>query len=245
METGTSAEPAYHLHPVSIPGFEGPLDLLLSLIEAEKLDINQISLATVTDQYFSRLKDMGDLPPEHLADFLVVAASLLLLKSRRLFPQLILTEEEEEHVASLEEQLREYRRFREAGKTILGLWNRNTPLWSREAFLGLTATFYPPPNFSVADLRRAIDPVLLHLPKLGPLAEEVVKRIVSLEECIREIQRRIAVQSETTFSSLAQERSSRTEMIVSFLALLELVKQRAVVAKQRQAFAAILVRRGE
>ena len=91
----------YTLQPVTVPGFEGPLDLLLSLIEEGRLDITGVSLAAVPEQYLQRLKNFAGIPPDHLADFLVVAATLILLKSKRLFPALKLTAEEEESVMNL------------------------------------------------------------------------------------------------------------------------------------------------
>lgn len=238
------SEQSFRLHSISVSGFEGPLDLLLNLIEAEKLDVNQISLAAVTDQYITRLKEIERLPPEHLADFLVVAATLLLLKSRRLFPRLALTEEEEDRVASLEEQLREYRRFRNAGKELVRLWDRDRPLRSRQSFLGVVEAFYPPPGFRGSDLRRAMGVVVANLPQFEQLTEDIVKRVVSLEERIRGIQERIAAEAQVTFETLARSASSKVEVIVSFLALLELVKQRAIVAVQTRAFDDIVVRRG-
>lgn len=243
MDALPQPEQTYRLHPVSVPGFEGPLDLLLSLIEGEKLDISAISLASVTDQYVARLKAMERFPVEHLADFLVVAATLLLLKSKRLFPDLALTEEEEENIASLEEQLREYQRFRQAAKRFAQVWG-SAPLWARESFQGVTAAFYPPPGFGISEMRAAMDSVLERLPKLEALEEDVVRRVISIEERIREIQSRIAAEAKTTFSALARTAASKVEVIVSFLALLELVKQQIVVAEQRSAFRDIVVKRG-
>lgn len=233
----------YTLQPISIPGFEGPLDLLLSLIEDERLDVTSISLAAVTDQYLARLKAMEHLPPEHLADFLVVAATLLLIKSKRLFPDLSLTDEEEEQAASLASQLREYRRFRGAAKAFIELWNSGAPLHARAGFQGIATAFYPPPRFGPSELQGALAAVLAHLPKLDLLTEEVIRRVVSLEERIRDIQDRIARQAHMSFQEVARSAASKVEVIVSFLALLELVKQRLVVAEQAGAFRDILVKR--
>lgn len=241
-EQGTTQ---YRLRPVELPGFSGPLDLLLSLIEEERLDVAAISLASVTDQYLKHLESAENLSPEHLADFLVVASTLLLLKSRRLFPDLALTEEEEERVASLESQLREYRRFREAGLALVDLWNRGVVLAAREGFQGLPPAFYPPPGFTIAQFRESIGTVVSNLPRLGMLAQEVVRRIVSIEERIRDIQGRITAHARFAFEDVQRSAGSKLEIIVSFLALLELVKQRLVVAEQTGAFRDILVLRPE
>ena len=243
MEHTPEDSSAYTLHPVSVPGFDGPLDLLLSLIEEGKLDISGISLAAVTDQYLGRLRIMGELSPEHLADFLVVTATLLLLKSRKLFPELPLSEEEETSIASLEAQLREYRRFRDAARNLVQRWNQGLIAYPRESFLGLTVTFYPPPNADPASLRAAMDSVVQNLPRLDTLPQDVLRRVVSLEERIRDIQQRLTTHAHVSFDSMRSSTASKLEVIVSFLALLELVKQRLVAVEQPDAFRDILVTR--
>lgn len=242
METPVSEPPRqYKLQPISVEGFEGPLDLLLSLIEGGQFDISRVSLASVTDQYLARVRSLNNVPPEHLADFLVVAATLLLLKSKRLFPDLALTEEEEEQVASLEEQLREYRRFREAAKSFVRLWNRGQSLHARAAFLGVGATFYPPPAFDRAALREAMGLVLMNLPRLDLAAQEVIRRVLSIEERIRDIQARVRAHTAVSFQDVAKSGASKLDVIVSFLALLELVKQQLVTAEQTGEFRDILL----
>lgn len=233
----------YTLHPVSIPGFQGPLDLLLSLIEEGKLDISTISLAAVTDQYLTRLRTLSDLPPEHLAEFLVVAATLLLLKSRKLFPGLLLSEEEETSIASLEARLQEYRKFRDAAQRLAQRWEAGLVAHARESFLGLAVTFYPPPNVDPPALRSAMETVLQHLPRLDVLPHDVLRRVLSIEERIRDIQQRLATQARITFESMRSSAASKVEIIVSFLALLELIKQRLVTVEQRGVFHDILVGR--
>lgn len=243
MELNGSASPIYTLHPVEIPGFSGPLDLLLSLIEEGKMDIETISLASVTGQYLARVRAAGALPPEHLAEFLLVAATLLLLKSWKLFPELRLSEEEEERIASLEDQLREYRKFREAAKQFIQRWNQGILLSPREGFHGMQVTFYPPTNVDPPALVAAMHTVVRNLPRFELLTEEIVRRVVSIEERIRDIERRVREQSQMTFQTIAAGAASRLELIVSFLALLELVKQRLVSVQQGDAFHDILVSR--
>lgn len=243
MPAASGTPSVYTLDPVEIPGFLGPLDLLLTLIEEGKMDIGTISLTAVTDQYLARVRAAGDVPPEHLAEFLVVAATLLLLKSRKLFPAFSLSEEEEERIASLEEQLREYRKFREASKQFIQLWSQGTFLYPREGFHGIQVTFYPPTNVDVSALVAAMHTVVRNLPRWELLTEEIVQRVVSMEERIRDIERRVTEQTQTTFQTIAAGAQSRLELIVSFLALLELVKQRLVSVQQRDAFRDILVAR--
>lgn len=139
----------------------------------------------------------------------------------------------------------EYQRFRAAAKQFHALWSKDIILWPRESFLGVAAAFYPPPGLRPSDLRGALDLVLAHLPTLTLLAEEVLRRVVSIEERIRAIQSRIQDRAQATFRELADGASNKVELIVSFLALLELVKQRAVSAEQPGSFGDILVRRHE
>lgn len=242
VEEITESAPPYRFHPITVPGFEGPLDLLLSLIEEEHLDITGISLAAVTDQYLIRINKIPNPLPEHLADFLVVAATLLLIKSKRMFPALALTDDEEKQATSLEWQLKEYRRFREAAKEFIHLWSRGRELHARDSFRGVAATFFPPAGVDVPELRSALARVIAYLPAFESLAHEVVRRVVSIEEQIRDIQTRIGAHIHCTFQEVARSATTRVEVIVSFLALLELVKQRLVVAEQASAFRDILVR---
>lgn len=244
MEQATSETTAsYTLHPVSIPGFEGPLDLLLTLIEEGKLDISAISLATVTDQYLTRLRGISEFPPEHLAEFLVVAATLLLLKSRKLFPDLQLSEEEETSISSLEAQLREYRKFRDAARALAQQWSAGMTMYGRESFLGFTAAFYPPPQTDGQWFRSAMEAVIQNLPRLDVLPQDILRRVVSLEERIKDIQERLMTQAQVTFESMHGPATSKVDVIVSFLALLELVKQRLVAVEQPRPFHDILVTR--
>lgn len=244
METDTNqSDEEYSLRPVSVEGFEGPLDLLLSLIEKGKFDVSRISLANVTDQYLVRIREGNNIPPEHLADFLVVAATLLLLKSKKLFPELELTEEEEEQVESLEEQLREYQRFRAAAKQFMSLWNEGRVMYARKTYTNIEPSFYPPPSYDIATLSNLIGSVVLNLPKMDVIAEGMVKRIISIEERIKDFQERIGEKAKISFKNMAKSKSSKREVIVSFLALLELVKQKFVSVEQRQEFEDILIER--
>lgn len=228
---------------IQVVGFEGPLDLLLELIEAEKLDITQLSLAHVTTQYLARLRGMTVLPPEHLAEFLVVAARLLLLKSKRLFPQFTLTAEEEEGIQSLEAQLREYQKYRDRARAMRAAWTLRARLYAREGFAGVAMTFFPPPQFRVAHFAAVIQSVIDRLPTIERSREDVLAKVVSLEERIRDIQKRAERAAVLSFREFSGENSSREDVILSFLALLELVKQCLLEVEQTGAFHDILIRK--
>lgn len=239
--------------------FEGPLEVLLELIQGEKLSINEISLAKVTDDFISHLKQLqaegqADSPSqvsqneiwegkEVLAEFLVVAATLLLIKSRSLLPQFQASAEGEASIDELEKRLAEYQRMKELSQELGRLARGGPKSFSREAYAGRTALFYPPPKFSIAMLGEAFRRAVEALPKTVKLAEEKIKKIISLEEKIKELQAFLQAKVERAFSELVAGAREKVEVIVSFLALLELAKQKLVTAQQKRLFGEITIKR--
>lgn len=228
------------LHKIAIHGFEGPLNLLLALIEEEKLDINRVSLAQVTNQYLEILRGLTNQAPEAIAEFLVVAARLILIKSQRLMPQFEITPEEEKNIISLEEQLRLYQQYRERAKLLQQLWLNNNSFFARESYLGVAVSFYPPPNFSPANLRDLLQNVVRTLPATEKTRDEALAKVISLEQRIEEIKSRIKNIAITSFKE-AVSGARKADVVVSFLALLELVKQQIVSVEQQDSFHDILI----
>ncbi len=231
---------AYHIR---LEQFEGPLDLLLSLIEKEKLDITQVSLAKVADQYLEHIKNEKNISLENLSSFLVVAARLILIKSRALLPILEWNDDEEEQMEDLEMKLRFYKRFREAADQLGKRFATARSAFARESFLGTSAVFYPPKDFSAADLRSHFLDVLGEIPVFEELPEKEMEAVVTLEEKIATLQNVLAVRAESSFLELAGSAKDRVEVIVSFLAVLELVKQRFIFVEQERFFSDIRIRR--
>lgn len=228
-------------HKVRVGEFEGPLNLLLSLIEEEKMDISRVSLAHVTNQYLEILRGLSNASPESIAEFLVVAGKLILIKSQRLMPQIKLTEEEEKGILSLEEQLRLYRIYSERSKVLQKLWTGKSFSFAREGFLGIAVSFYPPQSMKIEDMASYLNNVIRTLPVMEKTREEVVARVVSLEERIGEIRDRIKKAVETSFKE-AITGASRADVVISFLAVLELVRQQIVSVEQRESFQDIIIR---
>ena len=112
-------------YTVRLQQFEGPLDLLLELIEKEKLDITEISLASVAEQYLEYLNNLQNISPGVLVNFLTVASKLILIKSRSILPTLEISEEEEEEIQDLKKQLEEYKKFKDASKIIGKIVEKN------------------------------------------------------------------------------------------------------------------------
>jgi segregation and condensation protein A len=232
-------------HHFRLDQFEGPLDLLLSLIEREKLDVTTVSLAQIADQYLEYLATEKNVTLENLAAFLSVASRLLLIKSRALLPVLTFTEEEEESVDDLEWRLRQYRLFRDAAMTLGTLFAAHSESFTRESFLGSQVVFYPPKDFSLDDLARHFRTLLgdITLPEVIP--EKIVEQVASLEERMAHLQEHVMQRMETSFAEFSGSAKNKTEVIVSFLALLELIKQCFLIAEQDDFLEGIRLRRLE
>ncbi|OGI16260.1 MAG: hypothetical protein A3E38_01285 [Candidatus Moranbacteria bacterium RIFCSPHIGHO2_12_FULL_54_9] len=231
---------AYHIR---LEQFEGPLDLLLSLIEKEQLDITQVSLAKVADQYLAYLRDEESLSLDNLASFLTIAARLILIKSRALLPILQFSDEEEESMADLEIRLREYQRFREAAGRLDTLLGRGQSAHTRESFLGTQVVFYPPSGLSATDLRTHFANVLGDIPVFETLPEKEIQAVITLEEKIIHLKQSLAERAESSFADLTSVATDRIEVIVSFLAVLEMVKQRIIFVEQDRFFSDIRIKR--
>src|SRR3990172_3561772 len=171
---------------VKLDKFEGPLDLLLELIESAKLDISQISLAAVTDEYLRRLQENPQIPPEELADFLVIASRLLYIKSRLLLPFLNLGEAEAE--GDLEAQLKIYKEYLDASKVVAAMIGKRRFLFVHEKLPHIEIGFAPPKKLTVAQLAELFRTVLRRLELIVRLPQAVIEKTVSIHEKITEIQ---------------------------------------------------------
>lgn len=230
----------YHIR---LDQFEGPLDLLLGLIEKEKLDITQVSLAKVADQYLEYLKNEQSISLENLSSFLSIAARLVLIKSRALLPILNFTDEEEEAMEDLEIRLKLYQKFREASLRLGAMVAKKRPAYPRESFLGQQSVFYPPKDISSGVLHEHFLNVLGDIPVFEDLPEKEVAAVVSLEEKIYHLQTTLAERVESSFLEFAKTAKDRIEVIVSFLAVLELVKQRIIHVEQRETWSDIRIKK--
>ena len=222
--------------------FEGPLDLLLDLVENRKLLINDISLASVTDEYMRYVSEMQSQSLPNTSRFVTLAATLLLIKSKSLLPVLELTSEEEETIDDLEERLRFYQIFRDAGKSIERQFG-GAVMFEPHYAPPKDILFHPDAYCSVQNLQSAMAEVLHNLPRkeIKPMAE--VKSTISLEDMIDRLHKRVEKQMKTSFFEIKNEVPEHKDVIVSFLAILELVKQGEVLVKQTILFEDIEVER--
>jgi len=230
------------MYETKLEQFQGPLDLLLQLIQGQKLNISEVSLALVTDQYLQYLDQVEDIDAIELADFLVVATKLLMIKSRALLPQL--AEEESESAQQLEAQLKLYKDYLEASKTIDKLLKAEFFSYSRDRLpMQIEPTFSPPPSLVAFDLATMFDHILRRIEYVVNLPQRVLERVVSLKEKITDIRGRLQEFSTLSFSSLMEDGRSKTEVVVCFMALLELIKGGEVAVSQQNIFDDIVINR--
>lgn len=230
-------------YPIPVPvtfkveKFEGPLDLLLQLVEQEELDITEVSLTKVADQFVTYVREQKDkIMPEELADFLVIAARLVYMKSRLLLPEFM--DQELEEGPDLAAQLRLYQQFVAAARLINRQWNRNQVSFARERrpVRSLEAVFSPPPGVTRDVLREVMQAVIDRLAPIAKLPEAALKRIITIQDKIKELGDRLRKHAKLTFASFMGRVRDKSEAVISFLALLELVKQRVVTVEQDELF---------
>lgn len=228
-------------HQVKLEQFEGPLDLLLQLIEQEELDVTAIALATVCEQYLAHLKRVEQRPPEELADFLVVAAKLLYLKSVTLIPGAVVAPEDD--ATGLADQLRLYREFFEASKEIDRRLRSGAILYAAERAVTIERAFIPPPKLTADALRDVFVRILTELEPIVRIPRAIIGRVISIDDRIAEIRQLVIDRPHASFEDILRGRKSRQDAIVSFLAILELVKQQIVEVRQHGRFSSITISR--
>jgi segregation and condensation protein A len=228
--------------------YEGPLDLLLSLIERAELDITTVSLSMVTDQYLNYIHNLAEAASaEEISAFLVIAAKLVQIKSEALLPRPPEREPGEEDVGtSLVEQLRLYKRFKE-----IAVWLAERQEMKWRTYLRVA----PPPkieakldlsNVTLKDLVEAAVSVFHREEEKKSLGTVIGMPKITIREKIELITRTLNEVQRASFRGLIGDKATRVEIVVTFLALLELVKRYHVEAHQEGLFGEIQIeRRGE
>jgi len=220
---------------IKLEKFDGPLSLLLRLIEKEEMDITQISIAQVADQFVDYLRKSDDINPELMADFLVVASKLLLIKTKALLPYLY-SEEEDEDVENFELQLKMYREFILASKKIEKILAKKKFMFGREfnrkVVLNNINFFAPPKKITKNDLANLFNEIVGRLRPVEKLEEKVLDVKVSIDDKILSIQNILTERIKFSFNKVLREAKNKTEIVVSFLAVLELMRQREVILSQ-------------
>jgi len=208
--------------------FEGPLELLLELIEKRKLFISDISLSAVADDFISYLNQLEHFPIAESAQFILVASTLLLIKSKSLLPALTLSPEEEENIHDLERRLELYKRIKELTGHLRERWGKYM-IFEKNPPRDIAPVFSPDASMTVPTLFAAIQHVLAAMPSKEKLPTTIVKKVISLEEMIGQLSERISSALKMSFRDFSKARSSggdsreqKVNVIVSFLAMLAL-----------------------
>ncbi|HBM46035.1 MAG: Segregation and condensation protein A [Parcubacteria group bacterium GW2011_GWF2_38_76] len=235
-------------YKVKVGEFEGPLDLLLSLIEKRKLCVNDISLADVTDGYIEYVRSFEEFPMQGGADFLIVASTLLLIKSLSLLPGITLTPEEKDSIEDLEARLKIYQDIKEKSAFIKEYFGKNL------IFLGGIkrkmdeVIFMPTEEITLVNMLNSAKSLINNIPKKEKLSEVKIKKVISLEEAIESLHTRIQTGLRMKFSDFAKVKNAgsvedikaeKINFVVSFLAMLELIKRGVLRYNQEAHFSDI------
>jgi segregation and condensation protein A len=222
--------------------FEGPLELLLTLINNSKLNIDEISLAEITDEYLEYIDSNENLSIDEIADFLVVAAKLLYIKSKLILPEAMNFVDDEDS-ADLERQLKIYKEYYEARKIIKKIINQENFTYSRTSpLIKIKAKFRPPKNIQAEDLKNKFEKILNSAkPVIEAPDKKTIDKTINIREKINHIKNLITNCSNLDFSELIKNKENKTEIIVCFLAMLELIKQKNIIADQGVMFEKITI----
>ncbi len=226
-------------YKISTEVYEGPLDLLLQLIEQAELDITKLSLARVTDQYLAHLRSISDRDPVEVSAFLVIAAKLVFIKSSILLPSEnnIDQEESEEDIGDqLARQLIEYKKYKD-----ISLWLKEREQSGFRCYYRVGA----PPKYreildvsglSTDDLVEILLGIYFQNENFTPLSDVVTITPLTIKRKIKEIINYFKTSRMSNFSTILGENPSRLDLVVTFLALLELIKHHTIEASQESIF---------
>jgi len=236
--------------------FEGPLELLLSLIEQRKLFVNEISLAEVTNDYISYIKSLSSdtSSDKHIADvsyFILIAATLILIKSKSLLPNLALTEDEEEKITDLEARLRLYKIIKTASIDINNNFGAKIIFMPTERVWD-TPIFSPDKSITVSGVALSINEILNRIPKKAEKLPEIeIKKIINIDEVIDSLTERIQSAVNLSFKEFSRSHGAENKgeakihVIISFLAMLELVREGIIDVIQNTSFGDIEINKQE
>jgi segregation and condensation protein A len=228
---------------VAQEAFTGPLGLLLELIERKELEITKVSLAKVAEEYLTHL-EAHEVPGDELADFLLVASRLIYMKSRELMPYLRI-DDEDEGVDRLQDQLRLYQEYAAAARELEARYLK-ARMYVRPYVKTKSVqqpSFAPATNITVEGLKELYQTILKRLQPFFALQEASMERTKSVEERLEELTEALRSKATMSFTEVVSGAKSKMEVVVSFLALLELLRRRAVKVEQSAAFSDIQLKR--
>jgi segregation and condensation protein A len=219
--------------------FAGPLEALLNMIEDRKMSISDISLSDVTDAYLAYVEKLPKMPLAETAQFILIASTLLLIKSRTLLPSLELSVEECESVHELEWRLTQYAIIRNAAKILRGSCGV-API-ALALRTPARPTIFSPAEASTSLIYDAAIRLLASIPKPTTMAQAAIAPVLALEDVIRDLNKRLSSAIRTRFSELTRNAADRHEVVVYFLAVLELVRSGSASVTQDKLFSDITI----
>ena len=232
-------------YTVSTPVFEGPLDLLLHLIESAELNITSVSLALVTDQYLERIRGFDEeMDAEEISAFLVIAAKLIQIKSEALLPRPPVREAgEEDPGEALARQLRLYKKFKEVAGWMKERQSMDLRTYLRVAAPPQIEARFEMGDVTLTDLVVAAERIFSREAEKAELGTVIRAPKVTIREKVQHIIRFLSAEERTTFQKMIDGANSRIEVAVTFLAMLELIKRDRIFAHQDGLFGDIQVER--
>jgi len=230
-------------YEIKTESFAGPLDKLLEMIEERKMEITIVNLAGITNDFLKYLQTLNkeNVHPSVISDFVIVASKLLLIKSKALLPSLELTQEEEKDIQDLELRLKIYKEFKEASLKVKSLWENKQYCFGKELFSDLPPIFYPPEKLESKDLVGPIEKIIIELKALIPEKKSIKKAVISIKEKMEELLNRFKQQAENSFRGITESKS-KLEIIVFFLAVLHLIRDRLITSTQGDQFSDIIIK---
>ena len=235
--------------------FEGPLDLLLSLIESRKLFINEISLSSIAEEYaehVNKIKDAGSQNYYEFTGYLVILATLLLIKSRSLLPNFDITPEDKITIDDLKERLEVYKIYKDVSKHIADRFDKKIIFFKKEQ--KREVRFIPDVHLTLKTMQESIENILNNAPIVEELKsnpEVKVRTTITLEDVMKRIEDRVSTLStsfsfnEFTGAKKAFTKEEKVFTVISFLAILELIRTGLLVADQDNAFGDMNITRNE
>ncbi|MCA6071635.1 MAG: segregation/condensation protein A [Endomicrobium sp.] len=225
------------VYDIHLDVFEGPLDLLLHLIRKNDLEINEIKIADITAEYLTYLDLMKDLNINVAGEFLVMASTLMQIKARTLLPSDSNKDnQEDDSLDQLKNRLLEYQKYKEVGKLLSykimeasQVYYRTAPVISKQDFV-LDATIF--------DLMNSFREALIALPEN---IKEIMYQEIPIETKIREILDILEEKQYVSFTEILKMQNTKTALVVCFMAVLELVRNKQIIAKQSELFSEIRI----
>lgn len=225
---------------VILEAFEGPLDLLLYLIRRQNLDVLNIPIAEITRQYMEYVEMMKSLNLELAADYLVMAAMLAEIKSRMLLPRPVEEDNEEDPRAELVRRLQEYERFKQAAEDIDGLPRMNREVFQASAKTPDLKLIKPEPEVDMRELLSAFKDVLVRV-ELNT-SHQITMEPLSVRERMSDVLGKLNSEKFTEFSTLFPAEEGRLGLVVTFLAILELIKESLIELIQTEPYEPIHIK---